>query len=80
MDIQFSKQAKKYLQKMTHNQRVLIIQAILKIPEGHITPLRGYKHSLKLRVNSYRVVFQYKGDILSIEMILKRGDVYKSGY
>ena len=80
MDIHYSKQAKKYLEKIPPSHRALIKNAIHKIPEGHIEPLRGYKQSLKLRVNSYRVIFQYNGDIINIEMILSRGDVYKSGY
>lgn len=80
MTIRYSKQAKKYLERMPEQQRELIKKAVRKIPQGQITPLYGYKNSFKLRVNSYRVIFQYSGDIIEVEMIMTRGDVYKSGY
>ena len=80
MTIRYSKQAKKYLERIQRSQRQLIEDAIAKIPKGQITPLKGYQKSYKLRVNSYRVIFTYNSDILNVEMILQRGDVYKSGY
>ncbi len=80
MTIRYSKQAKKYLEKMPKAQRLMVEAAIAKIPQGQIEPLKGYKKSLRLRVNSYRVIFTYNSDIINIELILGRGDVYNSGY
>ncbi|MBQ7267303.1 MAG: type II toxin-antitoxin system RelE/ParE family toxin [Synergistaceae bacterium] len=77
-EIQYSKQAIKFLNKQPLRIRQLILQAIKQIPEGDIIKLQG-RDSYRLRVGSYRVIFDHDGHIVFIKKIGNRGDVYKGG-
>ena len=78
--IEYSKQAQKFLDKQTKTVRERIINAINGIPEGKgdIKPMEGGP-GWRLRVGSYRVLFNDDGYILFIIRIRPRGDVYKGG-
>lgn len=57
-------------------QRIKV--AIEKIPEGDIKALQGAPGSYRLRVGDWRVLFSYpECDIILIEKIAPRGEVYK---
>lgn len=52
--------------------------AVEKIPAGDIKPLKGSNGSYRLRVGGWRILFSYpEHDIILIEKIGPRGDVYK---
>ena len=53
-----------------------IVDAINKLPKGDVKKLQGQK-SYRLRVGDYRVIFDKNGDILYIEKIDNRGQIYK---
>ncbi len=78
--IEYSKQARKFLDKQTETVRERIISAIKGIPErkGDIKRMEGLS-SWRLRVGSYRVLFNDDGYIIFIFRIGPRGDVYKGG-
>lgn len=78
MDIKYSKQAYKYLVKLHKPKREKIIAAINKLPagEGNITRLKGFENLYRLRVDSYRVIYTRNYDIIKVEKIGSRGDVY----
>ena len=79
VQIKYSKQAYKYLKTMHKPKRNQIIAAINKLPyhEGDIVKMRGIENLYRLRVNDYRVLFTPEYDIIFIEKIGSRGDVYK---
>ena len=85
MKIRYSKKAIKFLQKIGSKQAQRIRDAILglteKPPVGDIKPLSGTSDSFRLRVGAYRVIYRYgyEGEIevLLIDDIGNRGDVYK---
>ena len=77
MQIKYSKQAYKYLIKLHKPKREKIIAAINEIPEGDITKMRGIDNLYRLRVNDYRVLFTPEYDIIKINKIGSRGDIYK---
>ena len=77
-EIQYSKQAIKFLNKQPLRIRQLIVQAIKQIPDGDIVKLQG-RDGYRLRVGSYRVIFDRDGHIVFINKIGNRGDVYKGG-
>ena len=56
MEIKYSKQAAKFLDRQNKLVRERIIRAINKIPEGNIVKLQG-RNGYRLRVGSYRVIF-----------------------
>lgn len=76
MEIQYSKQAIKFLKKQDMPTRQRIISAINQLPAGDVKSLQGRK-GYRLRVGDYRVIFDKDGNILYIEKIDNRGQVYK---
>lgn len=76
MEIRYTKQSLKYLAKLHKPKREQILSAIQKIPEGNILKMKGYDTLYRLRVNDYRVIFSENGDIIMIEKIGSRGDIY----
>ena len=76
MTINYSKQAIKFLSKQDKSTRVRIVEAINKLPQGDVKKLHG-QEGYRLRVGDYRVIFNKNGDVLYIEKIDNRGQVYK---
>lgn len=72
MNINYSKQAVKFLSKQDKPTRIRIIEAIKRLPEGDVKKLQG-QHGYRLRVGDYRVIFDKTGDILYIEKIIIAG-------
>lgn len=77
MHIKYSKQAYKYLTKLHKPKRDKLIEAIENIPAGDIVKMRGIDNLYRLRVNDYRVLYTPEYDIIKIEKIGSRGDIYK---
>lgn len=80
MDIRYSKQAYKYLRKLHKPKAEQIVNAINKLPDKHgdIKKMKGIDNLYRLRVNDYRVLFTPTYEIIYIEKIGSRGDVYGS--
>lgn len=77
MKIQYSRQALKFLKKQDISTRRRIVSAIEMLPLGDVKKLKGLSFGYRLRVGEYRVIFDYDGNIISIERIGNRGDIYK---
>lgn len=76
MIIQYSKQAIKFLQKQDTTTKKRIVKAIENLPLGDVKKLQG-RNGYRLRVGSYRIIFDKNGNILYIEKIDNRGEIYK---
>lgn len=76
MKIQYSKQAVKFLGKQDKIIQKRIINAINNLPNGDVLKLQG-RSGYRLRVGSFRIVFDKYGNILYIIDIDNRGQVYK---
>lgn len=76
MEIQYSKQALKFLKKQDVPTRKRIIKAINLLPAGDVKALQG-RNDYRLRVGDYRIIFDINGNILLIEAIGNRGQIYK---
>ena len=76
-DIEYSRQAIKFLKSRDKKDRQLLMIAIEKIKEQeeHI-PLKKFPY-YKKRVGNYRIIYDSKQKILSIVVIDNRGQVYK---
>ena len=72
MEIQYSKQALKFLKK----QDVPTRKRINLLPAGDVKALQG-RNDYRLRVGDYRIIFDINGNILLIEAIGNRGQIYK---
>ncbi len=76
MDIRYSKQASKFLQKQSKQVQFRIIKAINKLPAGDVKKMQGMNY-YRLRVGDFRVIFSNDGTVLMVEKIGNRGEVYK---
>ena len=76
MTINYSKQAIKFLKKQDKPTRERIVNAINLLPEGDVKKLQG-QSGYRLRVGDFRILFDKNGNILFIEKIDNRGQVYK---
>ena len=76
MEIIYSKDAIKFLNKQTRQTQSRIISAIEKIPNGDIRKLKG-RSGYRLRVGTFRILFDEKGTIINIIGIDNRGQIYK---
>ncbi len=76
MKINYSKQAVKFLSKQDKSTQKRIVVAINKLPNGDVKKLQG-KIEYRLRVGNYRIIFNAFGNILYIEEINNRGQIYK---
>ena len=75
-EIEYSKQAIKFLCKQNIEIRERIVNAIKRIPFGNVKRLQG-RNGYRLRVGKYRVIFDDDGRVVFVEKIGARGDVYK---
>lgn len=77
MQIEYSKKAVKYINSADKPIKGRLKEAIEKIPLGDIKKLQGVDNGYRLRVGDLRVLFSIEDDIIYIDNILPRGQVYK---
>jgi mRNA interferase RelE/StbE len=81
-NVLFSKQAKKYLLSQDNNTQNRINAGISglqeKPPKGDIVKLSGMEDQYRLRIGGYRILYHFEDKFLKIDLILPRGDAYKS--
>lgn len=77
MQIEYSKQAVKYINSADKPTKKRLKEAIEKIPFGDIKKLQGVEDGYRLRVGDLRVLFTMENDFVYIERILPRGEAYK---
>lgn len=78
MEFRYSKQAEKFLKKQDRAVRNRILKAIHNLPAGDVKKLQG-RNGYRLRIGDYRIIFDKSGNIIYIERIGNRGQVYKEG-
>ena len=73
------KVALKFISKQPPQAKSRIMQAICKLPEGDVIKMSGKFNMYRLRVGSYRIVYEIDNNALIIKVIEagNRGDVYK---
>lgn len=76
MEIYYSKQAEKFLKKQKTITRNRIRNAIQNLPAGDVKKLQGI-NGYRLRVGNYRIIFSRNDNVLYIERIDNRGQIYK---
>ena len=77
MKIEYSREAKKNIEKHDKPTRMRLKKAIENIPKGDIIKLQGYKDDFRLRVGDLRVIFTISNDTVIIKDVLPRGKAYK---
>ena len=76
LEIEYSKQALKFLKKQDITTQRRIINAISNLPKGDVKTLQG-KIGYRLRVGDYRIIFDNIENIIVIRLIGNRGQRYK---
>lgn len=81
--VELKRPASKFLAKQDRPTQKRIIQALEELektpPEGDIKPMKGQPGLYRLRMGTYRAVYEvdYSEQIVHIKVIGNRGDVYK---
>ena len=75
-----SKLAKKFIDKQDRKQRERIYKAIENLPNGDVKKLQNNAQLYRLRVGTYRIIFQWIENeiIIYITNADNRGDIYKN--
>ena len=76
MIIQYSKEAVKFIKKQDRPTQKRLLDAIEDLPKGDVKKLQG-TNGYRLRVGTYRIIFDKKGNIIHIINIGNRGQIYK---
>jgi len=81
MNIIYSKQAVKAINRMDGATKQRIKTAIEQLPDGDTKQIKGRKiTTFRLRIGGWRVLYFFEnGDTISIEKIAPRGGIYKGG-
>ena len=77
MNIKYSHQAAKFLDKQNDKVFNRIVTAINKLPKGDIRKMKGQNDLYRLRIGGIRILFKIKDRDISIDKIDNRGQVYK---
>ena len=78
-NIIIKKKAKKFIDKLTQNDKKRIVKAIESLPDGEdIKKLKGHEELLRLRVGSYRIIYTVDHGKLTVYVIDagNRGEIY----
>ncbi len=77
MNIEVSKTAKKFLEKLNQTQQSRIIKALYKLPDGDIKSIKGGKVTkFRLRVGDFRIIYVICNDVIIVTDMDNRGDIY----
>lgn len=77
MQIEYKKKAVKYINAADKLTKKRLKEAIEKLPYGDIRKLTGFENEYRLRVGDLRVLFTVENDIIIVNDIKPRGQIYK---
>lgn len=77
MRVEYKRKAVKYINSCDKPTKKRLKEAIEKIPLGDIKKLTGLENEYRLRVGDLRVLFTAEDDIITINEIKPRGQIYK---
>jgi mRNA interferase RelE/StbE len=73
------KKAKKFIDKLPRSEKIRVVQAIERLPNGEdIKKLKGHDELLRLRVGDYRIIYTVDNGELIVLVIDagNRGEIY----
>lgn len=73
------KKAKKFIDKLPKNEKIRVVSAIMRLPDGEdIKKLKGHDTLLRLRVGNYHIVYTVDNGKCIIFVIDagNRGEIY----
>ncbi len=78
MQIEYKKNAVKYINSADAPTKKRLKAAIEKLPFGDIKKLKGFENEYRLRIGDLRVLFTVENDTIIINDIKPRGQAYKN--
>jgi len=72
-----SKRSEKFLERLALKDRIRIMQAVFKLPDGDVSFMKGRPGDFRLRIGDWRAIFEYRENGIFVKEIGNRGDVYK---
>lgn len=78
-EIIIKKKAKKFIDKLTVNERKRVVAEIKQLPNGEdIKKIKGHNDLFRLRVGNYRIIYTVDHGILTVFVIDagNRGEIY----
>jgi mRNA-degrading endonuclease RelE of RelBE toxin-antitoxin system len=80
LEVILSRQAEKFLDKLTDKQALIALNAVKglaeKPPKGDIRKLKGYAGEQRLRVGTIRAIFKIADDTVYVSDMDFRGNIY----
>lgn len=76
MQINYSRQSVKFLKKQDTITQKRIISTVNKLPNRDVKKLQE-RDGYRLRIGNFRIIFDLNGNIIYIEEINNRGQIYK---
>ncbi len=77
MQIEYKKQAVKYINACDRTTKLRIKDGIEKLTFGDVKKLKRYQSEFRLRIGDLRVLFTLENDRIIINDIKPRGEAYK---
>lgn len=77
MKIEYKKKAVKYINSCDLQTKWRLKESIERLPFGSVKKLKGFDNEYRLRVGNLRVLFTIENDIITINDISPRGQIYK---
>ncbi len=77
--IKIRPKALKFIEKQDKLQRLRIYTAIYNLPKGDIKKMVGCKDTFRLRIGSYRIIYELNRNdlIILVTKASNRGQIYK---
>ena len=81
MNVILKPSAARYLERMNEPMKGKVLAGLRKLEQeplqGDIRPFQGQENLYRCRLGNYRIVFEIMDDVIVVERIGPRGDVYK---
>ncbi|MDR1664199.1 MAG: type II toxin-antitoxin system RelE/ParE family toxin [Clostridiales bacterium] len=77
-ELTIDKTALKFIAKQPPKEKIRILRAINKLPEGDVLKMSGKYNLYRLRVGGYRIIYTIEEEVFMIRVIEagNRGDIY----
>jgi mRNA interferase RelE/StbE len=69
----------KFINAQDKQTKERLINALNKLPEGDIVSITGSSNMYRLRIGSFRALFERENDIIKVTLLDNRGQIYKRG-
>jgi len=77
MLIELHKSVIKFVRRLQPKDQRRILNALYKLPDGDTKQLSGRNGEYRLRIGKWRVIYEFRADVIFVMEIDSRGDIYK---